>query len=121
MEKLVTIQTKEKLNDVYATDEKGNGGANHNYLISIDRGLQVPIEVEIQMQDGARKNKDAIHGIIDTDLLEIVRHRLQCFQNGAFASEYNEHALNHIEEALHCMNARIEDRINRSVLGTDCK
>lgn len=33
MEKLATIQKREKLNEVYAVDEKGNGGANHEYVI----------------------------------------------------------------------------------------
>ena len=33
MEKITTIQKREKLNDVYALDIKGNGGANHLYAI----------------------------------------------------------------------------------------
>lgn len=118
MEKLVTIQKREKLNDVYAVDEKGNGGANHEYLIGIDRGLQIPIEVKIQMQNGARKDENALHGLIDSDLLEIVRHRLQCFQAGPYTSRENAVALTHIEEALMWMNRRVEDRIERNVLGT---
>lgn len=52
------------------------------------------------------------------DLLEIVMDRLKSFQYGPFTSHYNEHALKHIEEALYCMNARVEDRIERNVLGT---
>lgn len=118
MEKLITIQNREKLNDVYAVDEKGNGGANHEYLIVIDKELPVPIEVEIQMQNGARKDEKSIHGVIDSDLLEIVRHRLQCFQAGPFATEYNAKALEHLEIALMYMNRRVEDRIERNVLGT---
>ncbi|PWL53769.1 MAG: ABC transporter ATPase, partial [Clostridium cadaveris] len=31
MRELSTIQKREKLNVVVATDEKGNGGANHRY------------------------------------------------------------------------------------------
>lgn len=118
MEKLVTIQKREKLNNVYAVDEKGNGGANHEYLIAIDRGLQIPIEVKIQMQNGARKDENAVNGVIDSDLLEIARHRLQCFQAGPYASRENAVALTHIEEALMWMNRRVEDRIERNVLGT---
>ena len=30
---LKTIQKREKLNSVFALDEKGNGGANHQYAI----------------------------------------------------------------------------------------
>ena len=33
MRKLNTIQKREKLNDVYAVDEKGVGNANHKYEI----------------------------------------------------------------------------------------
>ena len=33
LEKITTIQKREKLNDVYALDIKGNGGANHLYAI----------------------------------------------------------------------------------------
>lgn len=31
--KLSTIQKREKLNDVYAMNERGNGGANHTYAV----------------------------------------------------------------------------------------
>ena len=114
---LETIQTQEKLNTVVAVDEKGNGGANHLYEIYAN-----PVETDsrlmgrIQMQNGARKEEDSIHGVIDTDLLEIVRDRYKSFQAGQFASEYNEKALYHIEEALKWANKRIEDRIARNVL-----
>lgn len=122
MEKLNTIQKREKLNDIYILDEKGNGGANHEYAIHA-----VPVEEDarlmgvIQFQNGARKLEDSTHGIIDTDLLEIVRHRLTCFQQGTFATRENAIALTHIEEALMWMNKRVEDRIERNVLGTDTK
>ena len=33
MEKLNTIQKRNKLNDVYRADAPGAGGASHNYLI----------------------------------------------------------------------------------------
>lgn len=120
MEKLSTIQKREKLNDVYVCDEKGNGGANHNYSIS---SIKEPADIYciIQFQNGARKLSDSIHGVLDTDLLEIVRHRLQSFQQGDFATRENAIALTHIEEALLWMNKRVEDRIERSVLGTNNK
>lgn len=121
MKELSTIQKREKLNKVFAVDEKGAGGANHEYLIVSDVGLQVPKEQKIVFQNGARKEDGSVHGVIDTDLLEIVRDRLKSFQAGPFASEYNEHTLKHIEEALYCMNKRVEDRIKRNVLGTDNK
>ena len=119
MRKLETIQKREKLNDVFAVDEIGPGGANHEYHITLNNGKDTASDVAIiQMQKGPRKNVDSIHGVIDSDVLEIVRDRLKAFQAGPFASEYNEQALKHIEQALTWMNKRVEDRVKRNVLGT---
>ena len=112
MRTLSTIQKREKLNKVRVLDEPGPGGANHVYMI------ETPDEdVTIQFQCGPRNVEGSTHGVIDTDLLEIVRDRLVSFQNGDFASDYNAQALLHIEEALMWLNRRVEDRIERDVLG----
>lgn len=116
-----TIQKREKLNIVVAIDEPGNGGAHHEYII--DELLSEPDAMGknlavINFQNGPRNEKDSVKGVIDTDLLEIVRDRLKCFQAGEFASEYNAQALLHVEEALMWLNRRVEDRIERNVLGT---
>ena len=126
MRKLSTIQKRENLNVVYAVDEKGNGGANHLYHIGAVGDTFVPSDADhigwtIQFQNGPRKDENSIHGVLDTDLLEIVRDRLKAFQAGPFASEYNAKALDNIEEALMWMNRRVEDRIERQVLGTNEK
>ena len=120
MRKLNTIQKRENLNAVYAVDKKGNGGANHRYQILSQPDKQNPeqfIDVIIQFQNGARSEWGSISGVIDTDLLEIVRDRLKGFQDGKFATEYNAKALEYIELALMYMNRRVEDRIERGVLG----
>lgn len=122
MRELNTIQKREKLNKVYAADEKGNGGANHTYLIFCGESEPETADVEVvQFQDGARNEEDSVNGVLDTDLLEIVRDRLQGFQQGKFATRENAIALAHIEEALLWMNKRVEDRIERGVLGTNEK
>ena len=128
MEKLISVQKREKLNDVYAVDEKGNGGANHRYIICKKDELlwtngnnSIGVLEDISFQNGPRKEKDSINGILDVDLLEIVKHRLECFQEGEFSSQYNERALHHITETLIWMNKRVEDRITRNVLGTNNK
>lgn len=124
MRKLSTIQKRENLNEVYAADEKGNGGANHEYYIVINDGKRKDFAndvVVIQFQNGPRNVESSQHGILDTDLLEITRNRLQCFQAGPYASEYNAKALEHIELALMYLNRRVEDRIERNVLGTNNK
>jgi hypothetical protein len=116
MEKLSTIQKRENLNRVFVNDEIGPGGANHEYIIkpvNDDRKI-----INIQFQKGPRNSEDSIQGILDIDLLEIVRHRMQCFQKGEFSTRENAIALTHIEEALLWLNKRVEDRIERNVLGT---
>ena len=72
-------------------------------------------------QNGPRKSPDSQVGVLDTDLLEIVRDRLKGFQSGEFACRENACALTHIEEALMWLNRRVEDRIERDVLGTTQK
>ena len=124
MRELNTIQKREKLNDIYAVDEKGPGGANHRYIICkegetcwCDGSNIIGVVADIFLQCGPRKDKNSQHGVIDSDLLEIVRDRMKAFQEGPFASEYNEKALEHIELALMYLNRRVEDRIERAVLG----
>lgn len=72
----------------------------------------------IQFQKGLRNEPTSQHGVLDSDLLEVVRDRLKAFQCGEFATEYNEQALKHVEEALNWLNKRVEDRITRNVLGS---
>lgn len=128
MRKLSTIQKREKLNNVYAVDEKGNGGANHCYKICRDEVIDnVTLEhkvtdiLNIDFQNGARNQEGSKTGVIDADLLEVVRDRVKSFQAGPFSSRENACALTHIEEALMWMNRRVEDRIERNVLGRNEK
>ena len=122
MKKINTIQKRNNLNAIYAEGEKGNGGAYHTYGISYDANGKGYISNHgISFQDGARKINGSTNGILDVDLLEIVRHRLQCFQNGEYATRENAIALTHVEEALLWLNKRVEDRAERGVLGTNDK
>ena len=128
MERLSTIQKRENLNEVFGADELGPGGAHHLYLVAKagkltfdDKYITVDPEdivAEIKFQCGPRKDPEAVTGLVDSDLLEIVRDRLRSFQAGAFATRENACALTHIEEALMWMGRRVEDRIERGVLGT---
>lgn len=118
---LNTIQKHDKLNTVYAVDEPGNGGANHLYAVHYPLNDDSGLCLEINFQNGARNNPDSLPGVLDTDLLEIVRDRLKGFQRGDFSCRENACALTHIEEALMWLNRRVEDRAERNVLGTDNK
>ncbi len=119
--KLTTIQKREKLNNVYTIDEPGNGGANHAYEIKSISENEENLLTVIQFQDGARKEENSIAGVIDSDLVEIVKHRLESFQKGPFRSRENTIVLTHLENALMWMNRRVEDRIERNVLGQNKK
>ena len=125
MEKLSTIQKRDKLNDIYAVDEKGNGNAHHRYIIckqgetAWQNGFDdIGVVGEIRFQHGPRFEEGSQHGVATSDLLEIARNQLTSFQSGEMATRENAIALTHIEEALLWMNKRTEDRIERNVLGT---
>ncbi len=119
-EKLTTIQKRNNLNTVYRIGEVSLGGAYHQYNIyhqsDPERGYET--KTEIKFQNGPRNDPSSIGGVLDAELLEIVRDRLRAFQCRPFACRENACALTHIEEALMWMNKRIEDRTERGVLGT---
>lgn len=127
MKKLDTIQKRNNLNEVYRIDGPGAGGACHEYLVikagTFDPTVEGPrhegdVVGVIKFQHGPRNVEDSVHGVLDTDLLEMVRDRLIDFNKGEYATRENALAITHIEEALLWMNKRVEDRFERGVLGT---
>lgn len=117
------IQKTDNLNVVVYNDEIGPGNGRHDYAIykaGAENTVAGPI-CEIHFQKGPRNEEGSVSGVLDVDLLEIVRHRLQCFQKGEFSTRENACALTHIEEALMWMNKRKEDRKERGVLGKNEK
>lgn len=122
MEKLSTIQKRNNLNEVYRCGKEGPGGAYHEYEIFASSDLEGEGTwyqlLQVKFQKGPRGCVSSTSGVLDGDLLEIVRDRLACFQAGEYATRENACALHHIEEALMWMNKRAEDRAERRVLGT---
>ena len=121
--KLSTIQKRCNLNEVIRADEPGAGNACHKYVIQrrvypVGKPERVIPIANIQFQHGPRDEEESTMGVLDVDLLEIVRDRLKAFQTGDYASRENACAITHIEEALMWMNKRVEDRWERGVLGT---
>ena len=108
------IQRQNNLNTVMYEAIDGPGGAYHKYYV----GRGDKIITEIQFQKGPRNEEGSVAGVVEGDLLEIVRHRLQCFQAGPYATRENACALTHIEEALMWIAKRADDRAERGVLGT---
>lgn len=111
------IQRTDNLNDIYVDNVVGPGNGRHSYMI-VKKDNPEKVLLEIQYQCGARKDENSVSGILDQDLLEIVRNRLQYFQKGEYATRENACALTHIEEALMWMAKRSNDRAERGVLGT---
>lgn len=114
------IQREDNLNDVYYEDKIGPGNGRHHYQVYIKGNAETVANplLDIHFQEGPRNEPNSIHGVLEADLLEIVRHRLQCFNEGEFRTRENACALTHIEEALMWLNKRKDDRKERQVLGT---
>lgn len=118
MRELSTIQKTNKLNTVICTSEVGPGGGYHEYTVRLNKPNGYCSAQRIVFQKGPRNEPEAQHGVLDEDLLEIVRDRLTAFQGGEYACRENAIALTHVEEALLWLNKRKEDRAERGVLGT---
>ncbi len=110
--------------EIDVLDEPGHGGACHRYLITDAFGHQPEGEPQsgrvnclIEFQDGPI-NEVGINGISNESLLAIVEHRLLGFQSGPYSCRENAIALTKIQEAMHWLQHRTNDRLNRNVEGT---
>lgn len=101
-------------------DQPGAGGANHEYRIeATDDGSGKPYKIgghHISFQNGPI-NEHGVNGITQEVLLAIVADRLECFQAGPFASDYNAKALEHVKAAQESLLQRTRDRMARGVEG----
>lgn len=115
MEKIkLRIQRNNNLNEIFYDDVEGPGGGRHKYRVVRDNWVLC----NIQFQDGPRNDENSTPGVLEGDLLEIVRSRLQFFQKGEYATRENACALTHIEEALMWLAKRADDRAEQGKLGT---
>ena len=111
---------------VQVADEPGAGGACHQYYISRtptssdDENAPVGEFGVVYFQKGPI-GENGVNGCHQEDLIAIVIHRLRGFQSGQFACRENALALTKLEEALHWLNHRTNDRQARGVEGTSAK
>lgn len=110
------IQQEDNMNRVFYLDEKGPGGGYHRYLVKNARTGY--LLADIVFQKGPRMDPKSVQGVMNEDLLEIVRHRLTAFWEGDMSTILTKDALYCVESALEVLNARIMDRKKRGVLGT---
>ena len=115
------IGTK-KYSKVVVLDEPALGsGVCHEYYICRAKGQDdVPVGEfgHVKFQNGPVREA-GVNGCHQEDLLVIVIDRLQHFQKGNFACRENALALTKLEEALHWLRHRTNERVERGVEGTD--
>lgn len=73
--------------------------------------------VDIDFQYGPVKEK-GVNGVTNEDLLNIVRLRLEAFQNSEFKCVENNIAIQSIKTALYALEHRTTKRTSRGVEGT---
>ena len=125
VEKVIDLREVEigsnQYTQVFAIDDPGQGGACHDYTVlatGYPEGVSGKLGsfATVNFQNGPIGEK-GVNGCTQEDLLAIVIDRLRHFQVGAFACRENALALTRIEEALHWLNHRTADRLNRGVEG----
>jgi hypothetical protein len=99
--------------EITVRDEPGAGGACHDYQIKLPDGSGV----RLSFQNGPI-NETGVNGITHEALLAILIDRLEGFQAGQFASNYNAAALFHIQAAQLQLLERTRERMARGVEGT---
>jgi hypothetical protein len=109
-------------------DQPGAGGACHHYSIT---GFDTAKNPSIEAKDGYRSSfsrtpiifqngtvlEAGENGVTVEALLAICEHRLQCFQSGPFANDFNAKALKGVTTALDSLKQRTVDRLVRQVEG----
>ena len=110
-------------------DEPGSGGANHHYLITgFDSGSNAsdpfkkrhgaPAQHSTVLFQNGPIGEVGVNGVTHEALLAIVEDRLRAFQEGKFACQENGIALRHVQEAMKCLRARTNRRMQQGTEGT---
>lgn len=106
----------EKYTQVFATDERGAGNANHIYSVaSVETGEVLQV---VCFQNGPIK-ESGVNGVMNEDLIAMVIDRLEGFQASPFKCNENHAALSSLNEALFWLRKRTFEREARGVEGTN--
>lgn len=110
-------------------DVETGGGASHYYEIgrgispedpgdrTVAEHMAEHLYATIQFQKGPRHHPESTPGITDGALLAVIIDRYLAFQKGPFACRENALVITKLQEALHWMKHRADDRARRDVLG----
>jgi len=104
---------------VLVLDEPGSGGANHHYEIQIPaREANCTADTyPIRFQNGPIAEA-GVNGLTHEALLAILIDRMEGFQQGPYASDDNEEALQSMRKAQTALQRRTKARMARGVEGT---
>lgn len=111
------LEPRGKHTIVEVMDQPGAGNANHVYQINSVGDNPLWLLSTVKFQKGPIK-ENGINGVMNEDLLMIVRDRLEGFQSGDYACEENAEALNNVKDALAALQSRTKKREDRGVEGT---
>lgn len=96
-------------------DGPGQGGACHEYSITTPPPHGVVTRINFQNGPIAEAG---VNGVTHEALLSILIDRMEGFQSGPFANDYNAAALSHLQSAAGCLHDRTRERMSRGVEGT---
>lgn len=104
-------------------NEKSHGGASHVYQINVVRASSehastAPIEAAVIKFQMGPVQEVGFNGISDEALIAIVIDRVKGFQQGSVPCRQNALAITKLEEAVHWLRDRAEERERRGVEGT---
>lgn len=106
--------------DITASNHSPNkGGGRHHYFVRCEdeRGVY---ETRIDFQHGALTTI-GFNGLFSVAHLAILIDHLKSFQEGEFATREGAVAITKLEEAMHWLCARADERQSRGVLGAHTK
>jgi hypothetical protein len=127
MRTITTHHDRHGINDetVIEVDDKdpNAGGASHHYELSrpVPGWGTTKTHALIDFQHGPRLDLNSTPGILDGAILAVLIDRYECFQAGPFACRENALILTKLQEAMHWMKHRADERAQRNVLGKNEK
>jgi hypothetical protein len=103
---------------IFASDDSPNkGGGRHHYrVVCFTADGEVDYENSIDFQEGAPTTVGH-NGLFSVALLALVIDHLKSFQEGEFATRQGACAITNVEQAIHWLCARADERQARGVLG----
>lgn len=106
---------------VNASPHKGNGGAPFEYLLGLGDAASSevgqPYLLDLRFQQG-NPNEVGGNGILEIQLLHVIKHRAEAFLAGPLASPETQEFLNLINQAIESMNKRHKRRKEAGVAYT---